>query len=212
MYGDRVDAGRRLGEALEALASADLVVLGIPRGGVVVAAEVARLLGSPLDVVVTRKIGSPSDHELAIGAIAPGVEVWDTDLIDRLGVTPEQMRRAVEIEDAEIVRRAAAYRGDLPTLDLRGRTVLLVDDGLATGATALASVRWARSVGASRVLVAVPVGARETARRLGAEADEVHSLLTPVSFRAVGEWYMDFDQTTDDEVVAALARAREAAP
>jgi predicted phosphoribosyltransferase len=212
MFTDRIDAGRQLGASLDDLAETDLVVLGIPRGGVVVAAEVARRLGAPLDVVVPRKIGAPTNRELAIGAIATGVEVWDADLIDRLEVTPEHLRRAVEHEAAEIDRRTARYRGDMPPLDLERRTALLVDDGLATGATALASVRWARSRGASRVLVAVPVGARETIRRLDADADEVRSLLVPASFRAVGEWYEDFDQTSDDEVVAALLRAREEAP
>jgi putative phosphoribosyl transferase len=210
MFLDRADAGRRLGAALAGTATADPpVVLGIPRGGVIVAAEVAGALVAPLDVVVTRKIGAPGNPELAVGAIAPGVQVWDESLLGRLGVGPDYLRAAVEAEEAEIARRTAAYRGARPAPAVAGRTVVIVDDGLATGATALAAVRWAREAGAGRVIVVAPVAARQTVELLAREADEVHVLEVPESFRAVGEWYRDFSQTTDDEVVAALERPPE---
>ena len=176
------------------------------------AAEVAAALGAPLDVVVTRKIGAPGNPELAVGAIAPGVQVWDASLLERLGVGPRYLREAVEAEEAEISRRTAAYRGTGPAPELAGRTVVIVDDGLATGATALAAVRWARAASADRVIVAAPVAAAQTVEALGGEADEVHVLEIPASFRAVGEWYRDFRQTTDDEVVAALGRRPEDGP
>jgi putative phosphoribosyl transferase len=204
MFRDRVDAGRRLGVALAALRLGDPVVLGIPRGGVIVAAGVARALGSPLDVLVTRKIGAPHNAELAIGAIAPGVQVWDRDLLNRLQVDPGYLRDAVASEEAESARRTAVYRRGRPPPDVSGRTVVIVDDGLATGATALAAVRWSRAAGAGRVLVAVPVAAPSTLALVANEADRAHAIDTPSSFHAVGEWYADFTQTTDDEVVAAL--------
>jgi putative phosphoribosyl transferase len=210
MFLDRADAGRRLGAALAGTAQADPpLVLGIPRGGVIVAAEVAVALAAPLDVVVTRKIGAPGNPELAVGAIAPGVQVWDESLLGRLGVGPAYLRAAVEAEEAEMARRTVVYRGARPAPSVAGRTVLIVDDGLATGATALAAVRWARAADAERVAVVAPVAARQTVELLGREADEVHVLEVPESFRAVGEWYRDFRQTTDDEVVAALERPPE---
>jgi predicted phosphoribosyltransferase len=208
MFLDRADAGRRLGAALAAAPPSDALVLGIPRGGVIVAAEVGAALGAPVDVVVTRKIGAPGNAELAVGAIAPGVQVWDGDLLARLEVDPAYLRAAVEAEEAEIARRTAAYRGTRPAPEVAGRTVIIVDDGLATGATALAAVRWARAGAADRIVVAAPVAAPATVELLGGEADEVRANETPTSFRAVGEWYRDFRQTTDDEVVAALERAR----
>ena len=213
MFLDRADAGRRLGAALAGTAPPDPpVVLGIPRGGVIVAAEVAAALGAPLDVVVTRKIGAPGNPELAVGAIAPGVQVWDASLLERLGVGPGYLREAVEAEEAEMARRTAAYRGIRPAPEVAGRVVVIVDDGLATGATALAAVRWARAASADLVIVAAPVAAAQTVDVLGREADEVRVLEIPASFRAVGEWYRDFRQTTDDEVVAALGRAPEDGP
>lgn len=187
----------------------DPLVLGIPRGGVLVAEGVGAALRSPVDLVVTRKIGAPANRELAVGAIAPGVQVWDRDLLVRLGVDPGYLRRTVAAEEAEIERRTRAYRRGRPSPKVAGRAVVIVDDGLATGATALAAVRWARAAEAATVLVAVPVGAPATVAVLAGEADDVHAIETPASFRAVGEWYEDFGQTSDDEVLAALDRAAE---
>lgn len=209
MFRDRLDAGVRLGELLAGLTLDDPVVLGIPRGGVIVAAGVARALRSPLDVLVTRKIGAPHNAELAVGAVAPGVQVWDRDLLDRLQVDPDYLREAVAAQRAEGTRRTAAYRSARPALDVSGRPVVIVDDGLATGSTAMAAVRWSRGAGASRVVLAVPVAAPSTLSLLAEEADEVRSIDAPPSFHAVGEWYADFTQTTDDEVVAALERSLE---
>lgn len=208
MFSDRIDAGRRLAQALRGRLEGDVVVLGIPRGGVVVAAEVARELGCALDVVVPRKIGAPFNPELAIGAIAPGVQVWDRDLIERLRIPEQVLEREVETEEAEIERRTATFREDLPAIELAGRTVVLVDDGIATGSTALAALRWTRAQGAARIVLAVPVAPPETVERFGSEADEVVVLLAPRGFHAVGEWYERFDQTTDREVVRALQSAR----
>ena len=206
MFRDRIDAGRRLGALLAGVGLADPVVLGIPRGGVIVAAQVASVLGSPLDVAVTRKIGAPHNRELAIGAIAPGVEIWDGALLERFTVDAGYLREVVASEEAEILRRTARYRRARPTLDVSGRTVIIVDDGLATGSTALAAVRWSRSAGAGHVVVAVPVAAPSTLDIVADEADSVEAIDTPTSFHAVGEWYEDFTQTTDEEVVAALER------
>ncbi|MBI3647485.1 MAG: phosphoribosyltransferase [Actinobacteria bacterium] len=207
MFVDRSDAGDRLAEALRERLEGPVVVLGIPRGGVLVAEAVARALDAPLDVVVPRKIGAPQNPELAIGAIAPGVQVWDPGLIGRLGVNDDYMRREVEVQEAEIARRTEAYRGGRPPLGLEGRTVVVVDDGLATGATAVAACHWVRRQGAARVVLAVPVAPPEALGRLEDEADEVVALRTPFNFFAVGEWYGSFEQTSDDEVVTAMARA-----
>ena len=209
MFVDRMDAGERLAEALRERVQGHVVVLGIPRGGVIVAGAVARALGDPLDVVVPRKIGAPQNPELAIGAVAPGVRVWDARLIRRLRVPTEYLDREVATQEAEIERRIQAYRAGRSPLALEGRTVVLVDDGIATGATAVAAARWIRKQGAERVIVAVPVAPLDTVDRLGREADEVVALQTPWDFRAVGEWYRSFDQTTDEEVVEAMARAQE---
>ncbi len=209
MFRDRLDAGRRLGEVLAGLRLDDPVVLGIPRGGVIVAAGVARAMRSSLDVLVIRKIGAPHNAELAVGALAPGVQVWDRDLLDRLEVDREYLQEAVASQEAESARRTAAYRRARPPPDLSGRTVVIVDDGLATGATALAAVRWSRAAGAAYILVAVPVAAPSTLALLTQEADQVQAIDTPPSFHAVGEWYVDFTQTTDDEVVVALDRSLE---
>jgi putative phosphoribosyl transferase len=207
MFRDREEAGGRLGALLAELDLDDPLVLGIPRGGVIVAEGVGAALGAQVDVVVTRKIGAPANRELALGAIAPGVQVWDDDLLERMGVDPAYLSRAVAAEEAEIERRTTAYRRGRPAAELAGRAVVIVDDGLATGSTALAAVRWARATGATWAAVAVPVAAPATVALLAREAHDVYAIATPASFRAVGEWYRDFSQTTDDEVVAALDRA-----
>jgi putative phosphoribosyl transferase len=197
----------RLAEALAELRDADAVVLGIPRGGVLVAAEVARALALPLDVVVPRKVGAPQNPELGIGAVAPGVRVLDRSMIERLGVAPEYIEREVAAQEREIARRSQAYRGGRPPLDVAGRTVVVVDDGVATGGTAVAALRWARAQGAGRVILAVPVAPGAAVRQLAREADRIVVLETPEPFRAVGEWYRRFGQASDEDVVRALSRA-----
>jgi putative phosphoribosyl transferase len=211
IFEDRIDAGERLAEALKEYAGSDTVVLGIPRGGVIVAEVVARTLGVPLDVVVPRKVGAPGNPELGLGAVAPGVRVLDPWLIERLGVTEEYLEREIAAEEAETIRRVRVYRGDRPPLELVGKTAIVIDDGVATGGTAVAAIRWARAQGAGKVVLAVPVAPPQTMERLRHEADEVVALATPEPFFAVGEWYRRFDQTSDEEVIEALRRAAGAA-
>ena len=206
MYEDRIDAGERLAEALKAQAGPGTVILAIPRGGVVVGEVIARTLGVPLDVVVPRKVGAPGNAELGIGAVAPGVRVLDPWLIERLGVSEEYLEREIAAQEAETIRRLEAYRAGRPPVDLHGRTAIVVDDGVATGGTAVAALRWARAQGAATVVLAVPVAPPQTLQRLRREADEVVALETPEPFFAVGEWYRSFDQTSDEEVITALAR------
>ncbi len=204
---DRVEAGERVAQALADRATDDAVVLAIPRGGVVVGEVVARALGAALDVVVPRKIGAPGNPELGIGAVAPGVRVLDPRMIAMLHVSDAYLEREIAAQEAEIARREHAYREGRPAADVRGRVAIVTDDGVATGGTAAAALRWARSRGAARVILAVPVAPVASLVRLHAEADEVVVLETPHPFYAVGEWYRDFDQTSDAEVVALLARS-----
>ena len=211
IFEDRIEAGERLAEVLKEHAGPGTVVLGIPRGGVIVGEVLARTLGVPLDVVVPRKVGAPGNPELGLGAVAPGVRVLDPWLIERLGVSEEYLEREIAVQEAETVRRLRAYRAGRSPIDLRGRTVIVADDGVATGGTAAAALRWARAQGAERVVLAVPVAPPQTMERLRSEADDVVALATPEPFFAVGEWYRTFDQTSDEEVVAALARAAETA-
>lgn len=208
MFDDRRDAGRALLAALRAEPMEDPIVLALPRGGLPVAGEVARGLGAPLDVLVVRKLGAPWQPELAVGAIASGgVRILNDDLIDRIpGLTAEALEDAIAREDRELERREQAYRGERPFPDLEGRTVLIVDDGLATGATMRAAVAAVRELRPSRIVVAVPVGSPEAVRALAREADRVVCLEAPDGFRAVGQFYADFGQTTDDEVRDELAR------
>ncbi len=204
LFRDRVDAGEKLARALGALKGQRNVVIGIPRGGVPVAAVVARELGAPLDVLIVRKIGHPNQPELAVGALAQGgFIVRNEDLL--AGVSEADFARVQEREQRELTRRAAAYRGDRPPLDLEGKQALLVDDGLATGATMRAAVAAARGLGASRVVVAVPVAAPDVRALLETEVDQVVCLAEPEGFSSVGNWYADFGQTTDAEVRALLA-------
>ena len=207
IFADRIDAGERLAKGLAHLAGSDCVVLAIPRGGVIVGEVIARELGAPLDVVVPRKIGAPGNPELAIGAVAPGIRVLDPRMVGALGVTDRYLEREIAEQEAEIERRQRAYRGGRPPQPVEGRVAIVVDDGVATGSTAVAALRWARARGAGRVVLAVPVAPPQSLERLRAEADEVVVLETPQPFLAVGEWYRDFDQTTDDQVVSALARS-----
>ena len=198
-----MEAGRRLGEALRDrdIASAGGLVLGIPRGGVVTAAEVARVLGLPLDVALARKVGAPGNPELAIGAVGPdGAAVIDADLARRVGASDEWLARAVEVEQREVEQRQRRFRDDRPPLDVAGRLAIVVDDGVATGSTAAAVGRWLAGAGAARRVLAVPVAPPQTAQRLGDAFDEVLVLASPQAFFAVGEFYADFRQVTDDEV------------
>jgi putative phosphoribosyl transferase len=206
-FADRVEAGRALAERLQALAGRDdVVVLGLPRGGVPVAAEVARALAAPLDVLLVRKLGAPGQPELAIGAIAEdGIRLVNEDVLLSLGLGLDTIDRVVADEQPELERRLRAYRGDRPAVPVAGRTVILVDDGLATGASMDAACRAVAARGAARLIVAVPIAAREACDRLRAVAHEVVAVATPAPFWAVGAWYADFQQTTDEQVVQALA-------
>ncbi|MET8712028.1 MULTISPECIES: phosphoribosyltransferase family protein [Streptomyces] len=207
-FTDRTDAGRRLAVALRHLGRRDPVVLGLPRGGVPVAYEVAQALGAPLDVIVVRKLGVPYHPELGFGAIGEGgVRVISEEIVRRTGVGEKDLVAVERAEAAELVRRAHAYREGRPRLPLEGRAVVVVDDGVATGATARAACQVVRAQGAAYVVLAVPVASPDAAARLREDADEVVCLSAPALFSAVGEWYRDFSQTSDEEVVALLARA-----
>jgi putative phosphoribosyl transferase len=205
-FRDRRQAGRLLAEALADLRDAkDVVVLGIPRGGVVVAHEVAAALDAPLDIYITRKIGAPFNPELAIGAVASdGTLVLDDDLIARTNAPPDYVQSETERQRREIQRRMKAYRGASSALQLKDKSVILVDDGVATGATILASVRAIQHQEPQQLIVAIPVGPADTIHALEKEADRVVCLHTPEVFWAVGAFYEVFDQTSDGEVVRLL--------
>ncbi|MGZ4437274.1 MAG: phosphoribosyltransferase family protein [Nocardioidaceae bacterium] len=208
LFSDRFDAGHRLATELMRLRDEEPLVLGIPRGGVPVAFVVAEALGAPLDVIVVRKLGVPYQPELAMGAVGEGgVRVLNEDVVGRGFVSSDQLAAVEARERAEVVARAGRFRGDREPVPLSGRTVVLVDDGIATGSTMRAACRIARAQGARRVVVAVPVAASDSVQRLAADADEVVCLHTPSRFFAVGEWYDEFAQTSDDDVIALLARA-----
>ena len=204
MFQDRAEAGRRLAEALAHLGREDAVVLAIPRGGVQVGAEVARMWGWPLDIVIPRKVRAPGNQELGLGAVAPGVRVLDERMVRALRVSPEYLEKEIAVEEEEIRRRSEAYHAGRPPVDLQGKVAVVVDDGVATGGTATAAVRWARAQGAARVILAVPVAPAEALANLAKEADEVVCLATPEPFYAVGQWYASFPQIPDQEVVRML--------
>lgn len=205
MFTDRIDAGRQLAHALAPLQSAHPVVLGLARGGVPVAAEVAAALGAPLDVLVVRKLGVPYQPEVAMGAIGEdGSRYLDQSLIDVLGITAGELERVEAEERVRLAEQTALLRAGRDRIDLTGRVALIVDDGIATGATASAACAIARGLGAARIVVAAPVGGADAALRVQG-ADEVICLLQPAGFQAVGAHYRDFGQTSDAEVVALLA-------
>ncbi|MFF4129341.1 phosphoribosyltransferase [Microbispora rosea] len=206
MFVDRRDAGLRLGELLRGLPGMeDAVVVGLPRGGVPVAFQVARALGAPLDVIVVRKLGVPYQPELGFGAIGEGgVRVVNPDVVRLANMTRDEMAGVERRERAELERRARRFRAGREPVDLAGRTVIVVDDGIATGGTARAACQVARAHGASRVVLAVPVGAPETIASLRRDADEVVCLDTPDHFYAIGAWYDDFTQTSDEDVIDCL--------
>ncbi|MFI8793340.1 phosphoribosyltransferase family protein [Streptomyces sp. NPDC055105] len=207
-FTDRTDAGRRLAAAVQHLRDEEPVVLGLPRGGVPVAFEVARALGAPLDVIVVRKLGVPYQPELAFGAIGEGgVRVLNDDVVRHCGIEPDHIAAVERAERQELERRARRYRGGRPASAGEAHTVIVVDDGIATGATAAAACQVVRAQGAARVILAVPVAPPDAVRRLSAVADDVVCLSVQPLFGSVGEWYSDFSQTTDEEVAACLARA-----
>ncbi len=209
LFSDRIDAGRLLADRLRAYANRpDVVVLGLPRGGVPVAYEVARALNAPLDVFIVRKLGVPGHEELAMGAIATGgVRVLNEDVVQELGIPPDVIETVTDREHRELLRRERLYRDDRPAPTVLSRIAILVDDGLATGASMRAAAIALRHLGPQRIVIAVPVGAAPTCADLRAVADEVVCLATPEPFWGLGYWYEDFSQTTDQEVHDLLARA-----
>ncbi len=209
-FADRRDAGRRLAQALREFAGTpDLLVLGLPRGGVPVAFEVARALGAQLDVLVVRKLGVPGQPELAMGAIgAGGVTVLNQDVIAAARVDDAGLQQVRLHEQGELERREQAYRGELPAPSLQGRTVIVVDDGVATGASMRAALGVLRRARPARIVVAIPVAPPDAARALGVAPDDLVTVVQPWNFGAVGRFYEDFGQTSDQEVRELLARAR----
>lgn len=210
VFADRADAGRALARALMHLAGQPAVVLALPRGGVPVAFAVARALAAPLDLVLVRKIGVPGQEELAAAAVVDGARpelVRNEKVLRMARVSEDYLERARAEKLAEIARRRTLYLGSRPPIDVAGRTAIIVDDGLATGATALAAIRAVRRAGPARLVLAVPVAPPDTLARLKPEVDELVCLSAPADFSAVGQFYRDFTQTSDDDVVAMMARA-----
>ena len=205
MFSDRLDAGQRLASALLEYRGKDLVILAIPRGGVVVAHEVAKKLGAPLDIVIPRKIRAPGQPELAIGAVTQdGTTLLNTEIIRYLHVSEGYLQEEIQIQIDEINRRMRKYRGNRQAAVLNGKTVILIDDGIATGATVRAAIRSIRKQNPTSIVVAVPVGPRDTIEKMKKEADEVVCLDTPEPFFAIGQFYQRFDQTSDEEVIRLL--------
>lgn len=209
MFRDRAEAGRRLGARLgERGLSGDVIVLGLPRGGVPVACEAAAMIDAPVDLLIVRKLGAPFNPELAVGSIASGgITVYNRGILAQLGIDEEALEPIAEREHRELERREKAYRGDKPLPKLAGKTVVLVDDGAATGATMHAGVEAVKALGPDRTIVALPTSSREAADRLRSVADEVIVLSIPEPYYAVGSWYLDFDQLSDEDVTDWLARA-----
>ena len=211
-FANRIEAGWALAKKLEAYVDrADVVVLALPRGGVPVAYEVAQVLGAPLDVFLVRKLGVPGYEELAMGAIATGnIRVLNEDLVKDLGIREEWIQQVVAREQRELERREKLYRGAAAPLNVSGRTVILVDDGLATGSTMRAAVKALKNLGPARIIVAAPVAARETCESFKADVNSTCvCVMSPEPFQGVGRWYRDFSQTSDEEVCYLLKHAKE---
>ena len=212
-FANREEAGGRLADLLEFLRGQPVVVLGLPRGGVPVAAKVASKLGAPMDVIIVRKTGVPFQPELAMGAVGEdGIAVTSPDVVAMAGVTDQELAAVQAREGGEVAARAARYRAGRPRLDLAGKVAVVVDDGIATGATARAACQIARAHGAARVVLAVPVAPAGWQERIGVSADEFASVLEPLNFFAVGQFYDDFAQTTDEQVIACLRAAGTPSP
>jgi putative phosphoribosyl transferase len=208
VFKDRREAGQRLAEMLQEYRDDDPIVLGLPRGGVVVGYEIASRLDAPLDIIVARKLGAPSQPELGVGAVAPeGVTLLDRRALDMLGIAEEEIEEVAARERAEMRRRLQHYRGD-GTLDVKDRTAILVDDGLATGVTALAAIHAIRRLEPRQIILAVGVCPEETAHLLQAEVDDLVCVACPEPFHAVGLWFQEFEQNTDEEVIELLEKAR----
>jgi putative phosphoribosyl transferase len=214
MFHDRVDAGRQLAKKLAHYANRDdVLVLGVPRGGVVVAFEVAQALHATLDILLVRKLGTPGQRELAMGAIASGgVRILNHDLISSLGITQEQLAETIRDQETELQRREQLYRGVRPGIPVKGKVVILVDDGIATGASMLAAIDALRTLLPKKIVVAVPVAPAQAFSQITAVADELVCASTPNGFFAIGQFYEDFPQTEDAEVHALLSRAAKAVP
>ncbi len=212
-FRDRHDAGRQLGAELATTRLTDLVILGLPRGGVPVAFQVARVLDAPLDVLVVRKLGHPEQPELGLGALGEGgVQVLNDALIGECGISTRRLQHVVQVERTELQRRSQRYRGEREAIPVAGRTAVLVDDGLATGSTARAAIEVARRRGAAEVVLAVPVAPDSTVAELRHIADQVICLQTPRWFGSVGSYYDDFEQTSDEEVARLLDEAALRSP
>jgi putative phosphoribosyl transferase len=210
-FRNRVEAGQLLAKKLSRYANrADVLVLALPRGGVPVGFEIAQALHAPLDVFIVRKLGLPGHEELAMGAIATGgVRVLNGEVVERLNIDDEVIDAVAAQELSELERREKTYRGDRSAPDVQGRTIILVDDGIATGSTMRAAVEALRQLNAGHIVAATPTVALSTAREMRPEVDELVAVMTPADFVAVGQWYQDFDQTTDAEVRDLLERSAE---
>lgn len=214
-FENRVEAGRALAESLrnslgdlgDRIRRQNPIVLALPRGGVPVALEVARALRAPLDLLLVRKLGVPGHEELAMGAITTNARVLNDSVVASCGISDAELEAETRAEQAELARRARRYRGDRPWPELKNRCVILVDDGIATGATMEAAARAVRAEGPASVVIAVPVAPPDTLRRFQSLADNVHSLMCPQSFWAIGAWYRDFSQLSDEQVIAMMAEA-----
>ena len=210
LFKDRQDGGRQLAEKLIKFKDENPIIIALPRGGVVTGYEVAKILKASLDVMITRKLGSPFQPELGIGAIAPNnVRILNLDAIRFLGISKDEMEEIIKRETIEMNRRIKLYRGNLPPLDLSGKTVIIVDDGLATGVTAGAAVLAVKQMIPEKIILAVPVSPQDTANKFREEVDEFICLSEPPDFFAVGQYYYDFEQVTDKEVISLLNLARK---